>query len=91
MPFEERVVSRASPFVVAEDATLLTCSAEDLVVLKAFAGREQDWIDIEGIAVRRSRALDTGLIWEELTPLLELKEDAQTAPRLHRLLDGLTA
>ena len=91
MPFEERVVSRASPFVVAEDATLLTCSAEDLVVLKAFAGREQDWIDIEGIAVRRSRALDTGLVWEELTPLLELKEDAQTAPRLHRLLDGLTA
>ena len=91
MPFEERAVARASPFVVAEEAGLLTCSAEDLVVFKAFAGREQDWIDIEGIAVRQSRRLDVRLIWEELTPLLEFKEDQQAGPRLRRLLDNLSA
>jgi hypothetical protein len=87
MPFEERAVNRASPFLVAEGISLLTSSAEDLIVFKAFAGRAQDWIDIEGIALRQYRRLDEGLIWQELIPLLELKEDEQTEPRLRRLLE----
>jgi hypothetical protein len=91
MPFEERAVSRSSPFSVAEGVALLTCSAEDLVVFKAFAGRAQDWIDIEGITVRPHHRLDDALIWQELTPLLELKEDQQTGPRLRRLLERPTA
>ena len=91
MPFEERAVSRSTPFLVAEGVSLLTCSAEDLIVFKAFAGRAQDWIDIEGIALREHRRLDEGLIWQELIPLLELKEDEQTEPRLRRLLAQPTA
>jgi hypothetical protein len=87
MPFEERAVDRASPFRVAESISLLTCSAEDLIILKAFAGRPQDWIDIEGIVLRQHRRLDEGLIWQELIPILELKEDEQAAPRLRRLLE----
>jgi hypothetical protein len=90
MPFEERAVSRASPFLVAEGIFLLTCSAEDLIVFKAFAGRAQDWIDIEGIALRQHRRLDAELIWQELIPLLKLKEDEETAPRLRRLLEHST-
>ena len=86
MPFEERAVARASPFLVAEAESLLTCSAEDLIVFKAFAGRPQDWIDIEGIAIRQYRRLDSDLVWKELLPLLELKEDQQTAPRLREIL-----
>jgi hypothetical protein len=86
MPFEERAASRSSPFPVAEGVSLLTCSAEDLIVFKAFAGRPQDWIDAEGIVLRQGRRLDDGLVWEELLPLLELKEDQETAPRLRRLL-----
>lgn len=46
---EERCVARAS---------LLTCSAEDLVVLKAFAGRPRDWAGVETIVARRSAQLD---------------------------------
>jgi hypothetical protein len=91
MPFEERAVSRSTPFLVAEGVSLLTCSAEDLIVFKAFAGRAQDWIDIEGIALRQHRRLDEGLIWQELIPLLELKQDEQTEPRLRRLLAQPTA
>jgi len=87
MPFEERAVDRSSPFPVAEGISLRTCSAEDLIVFKAFAGRAQDWIDIEGIAFRQYRRLETDLIWQELSPLLELKEDDQTGPRLRRLLE----
>ena len=87
MPFEERAVDRSSPFPVAEGIGLRTCSAEDLIVFKAFAGRAQDWIDIEGIAVRQFRVLDVDLIWQELIPLLELKEDQHTTPRLRQILE----
>ena len=62
------------------------CSAEDLVVFKAFAGRERDWLDIEGIVLRQVEALDADTIWRELTPLLELKGDTEAEPRLRRVL-----
>jgi hypothetical protein len=86
MPFEERCVERASPFEIGGGRSLTTCSAEDLVVFKAFAGRDRDWLDIEGIVLRQRDALDADLVWRELIPLLELKGDAETAPRLRRAL-----
>ncbi len=79
-------VDRASPFTIAEGVTLTTRSAEALIVFKAFAGREKDWLDIEGIAVRQHGRLDESLIWEELTPLLELKEEPEAAGRLRAIL-----
>lgn len=88
MPFEEAAIARASPFRVEEGIELATCSAEDLVVFKAFAGRARDWLDIEGIAARMGPRLDEALIWRELLPLLELKEDAASGPRLRALLGG---
>lgn len=86
MPFEERTVARASDFRIGATDALRTCSAEDLVVLKAFAGRDKDWLDIEGVALRQRGRLEEGLIWRELEPLLELKEDAVTGERLRALL-----
>jgi hypothetical protein len=64
---------------------LVTCSAEDLVVLKAFADRMQDWLDIEGIIVRQGASLDRSLVLQELGPLLELKEDLQAQVTLRSL------
>jgi hypothetical protein len=86
MPFEERAVARASDFAISPDVSLLTCGAEDLIVFKTFASRDRDWLDIEGIAARQAGRLDEALIWAELTPLLELKEDMQSADRLRRTL-----
>jgi hypothetical protein len=88
MPFEERTVERASRFAISESESITTCSAEDLIVHKAFAGRDKDWIDVEGIIVRQSGRLDHQLIWDELLPLLELRDDTTTEPRLRTLLDG---
>ena len=87
MPFEEHAVARASDFTIAPSAVILTCGAEDLMVFKAFAGRPQDWLDIEGIAVRQAGRLDERLIWTELIPLLELKETPEDAERLRAILD----
>jgi len=45
---EHRVVlieiDRSTPFDIVEGAQFTTCSAEDLLVLKAFADRAQDWL-----------------------------------------------
>jgi hypothetical protein len=66
-PFEEQVIARASTFAFAQDAVLMTASAEDLIVLKAFAGRDQDWADVRGIVVRQAQ-----LDWKQI--LLDLKD-----------------
>lgn len=87
MPFEERTVERATEFAIGEGRSLWTCSAEDLIVFKAFAGRDKDWLDIEGIVERQAAGLDRNLIWRELQPLLELKQSEETAPRLRVLLE----
>lgn len=91
LPFEERLIARATQFDCGSGATLLTASAEDMVVLKTFAGRPQDWVDVEGILIRQGDALDWDLILEELTPLCELKESPESVDRLVRLRDELAA
>ena len=86
LPYEERVIDRATTFDIGSANTLTTCSAEDLVILKTFAGRDRDWADIAEIAARQSGKLDKKLIYRELKPLLELKEDTESGKRLRKLL-----
>lgn len=47
LPFEQRAADRATPFEIGPGESLRTCGAEDLIVHKAFAGRDRDWADIE--------------------------------------------
>jgi hypothetical protein len=86
MPFEDRAITRASEYDIGEGIGLRTCSAEDLIIFKAFANRAQDWLDIEGILVRQGGRLNMNVVWAELLPLLELKDDAETAERLRTLV-----
>lgn len=86
VPSEEQAVARATDFAVATGVALRMCSAEDLVVMKAFAGRDRDWLDIRGIIARQAGRLDHALIVAELDPLLELKEDRESGRRLRALL-----
>ncbi len=91
IPFEERMVERASPFAFAPEVSLVTCSAEDLVVLKAFAGREVDWVAIEGILIAEGERLDWDYVDQQLSPLCKLKEDPQGVVHLARLRKRLQA
>jgi hypothetical protein len=84
LPYEEEVVRRSSPFEYPLNTTLRTCSAEDLVVLKAFAGRSQDWVDVERIIVRQTGKLDWDYIHARLTPLAELKESPEILEQLEQ-------
>lgn len=85
LPFEERCVGRASDWELAPGTVLRTCSAEDLVVLKAFAGRPRDWVDLENVLVRQRLSLDWALVVRELRPLLELRETPENLDRLQAL------
>ncbi|MEI6669875.1 MAG: nucleotidyl transferase AbiEii/AbiGii toxin family protein [Acidobacteriota bacterium] len=86
MPFEEHAVERASAWPLSGQQTIRTCSAEDLVVFKAFAGRDKDWLDIAGIVVRQGKRLDGELILAQLAPLLDLKGTTEDLQRVERLL-----
>lgn len=84
LPFDEEVVARASTFVDGE-LSIRIATAEDLIILKAIAHRDQDLVDIRTIAeiqpvidrerIRRwvrdySDLLDTPELWSEIEPLL---------------------
>lgn len=73
LPFEERSVARASVWPVPGTQPLRTCSAEDLIVHKVFAGRDRDWADVGGVVARHGDGLDRELIVAELEPLLEIR------------------
>jgi nucleotidyltransferase AbiEii toxin of type IV toxin-antitoxin system len=84
LPFEESAVARSSGFVFPGNVTIRTCSAEDLIVMKAFASRTKDWMDVEGIIIRQGTNLDWTYVLSELKPLVELKGDSEILEQLER-------
>lgn len=84
-PYEEQVISRASYYEFLPNLNLLTCSAEDLVVLKSFAARARDWADVESVVVRQEGKLDWSYIEKNLEPLVLLKEEPEILDKLRSL------
>ena len=58
LPFEEVCIVRATDFEFEPGCVLRTCSAEDLVVMKLFASRERDWLDVQSVADRLGERLE---------------------------------
>jgi predicted nucleotidyltransferase len=85
-PFEESAVERARKVQVIPGVRLRLCTAEDLIVYKAFAGRALDWADVESVIAKQPRGkLDWRYVYTQLKPLAELKEDPHILPRLKEL------
>jgi hypothetical protein len=85
LPFEAQAVERATLFEFAPGCSLRTCSAEDLMVLKLFAFRPQDLVDVESIAARQGRSIDWTYVLENLAPLAEVKDEPAIMNTLTRL------
>jgi hypothetical protein len=89
LPFEKAAVARASAIELLPGKPVRLCSAEDLVVFKAFADRPRDWIDIDSVIARQGvTALDWALIDSQLSELAALKEQPELVEKLHRLRAG---
>ncbi|MBK8090838.1 MAG: hypothetical protein IPK32_02255 [Verrucomicrobiaceae bacterium] len=86
LPFEDQAVKRAVKIEMEPGASLRLCTAEDLLVMKAFASRPLDWNDVRGILVRQgTRKLDWSYIHRQLTPLCEIKEAPEILTQLEKL------
>ncbi len=86
LDYERNVIQRSSLFKFAPECLLRTCSAEDLIVLKSFADRSIDWIDIEGIFARSGNRLDEKYILENIIPLADAKEAPGITERVKKLI-----
>jgi len=86
-PFEIEMIKKRSFFLYQPNCHLMTCSAEDLIILKAFANRSKDWSDIESVIDKQGKKLDTKYINKLLLPLCELKEEPEIMDRLNNLFD----
>ena len=85
LPFEESAVARASDFEFVPGEALRVCAAEDLVVMKAFAGRPHDWGDIDAVLARHANRLDWNYVYGHLSPLAELKQAPELVVQLRAL------
>ncbi len=86
LPFEEQMISRAANVEFLPGIELRLCSPEDLIVLKSFASRAQDWLDIASVVVRQgSDNLDWDYIISNLKPLVALKGEPEIIDRLAAL------
>jgi hypothetical protein len=88
LPFEEEMIQRAVEQHFAPGVLLPCCTAEDLVIMKAFADRPRDWLDVQGIVARQPN-LDRPYILEHLAMLSELKEAPEILARAQRILEHL--
>jgi hypothetical protein len=84
LPFEEEMFRRASRYEPVKGITITTCSADDLVVMKAFAARPRDWSDIATIFEQHS-AIDWDYVLQTLEPLAELKPEVAIIETLNAL------
>jgi hypothetical protein len=83
--YEEFLIDRAQPYELSDGRVVRLCSAEDLIVHKALAGRPQDLMDLESIVVRQGTNLDVAYVRRWLGELASVAEDAEVAARFERI------
>ncbi len=82
--YERQAIERAATTMI-EDVAVRVCTAEDLIVHKAIANREQDWIDIQGVLIRQHGKLDQGYIMHWLREFTEELESPEILTRYRQL------
>jgi hypothetical protein len=86
--YEEHAIARAVPYDLGDGREARLCSAEDLIIHKAVAGRPHDVLDIEGIVARQGAALDAAYVRRWLDELARLSDDPEVTARFERIWDA---
>jgi len=64
--------------------TIRLCSAEDLIIHKAVAGRPQDISDVQGVVYRQGDKLNTAYIRQWLNEFADALADPEIVERFER-------
>jgi predicted nucleotidyltransferase len=87
--YEEHIITRAVQYAV-DELSIWVCTAEDLIIQKAIAGREKDWQDIEGIIIEQSGKLDQTYLEDWLTQFAEVLEQPEILRQYHHIWQRIT-
>lgn len=82
--YEELIIERA----VQRDLggwSAWICSAEDLIIQKAVAGRGKDWPDVEGLLIEQYGKLDEAYIEDWLSQFVEALEQPEILQEYQKL------
>lgn len=86
--YEDSLFARVKSIEVEPGRRLDICSAEDLVIHKALAGRPQDLADVQGIILRQGNALEVRYIRRWLGQFSRGLEDPAILERFRQLWDA---
>lgn len=84
-PYEEQIIARSRSCMFDSGHSLRVCDLHDLVVMKAFAGREQDWADLQYLVAWQRESIDWNKVVPPLDELCGLAENFDSVPRLAQL------
>jgi predicted nucleotidyltransferase len=79
--YEDEVMQRAVEVELEPGKAVRVCSAEDLIIHKAIAGRPQDVRDAEGIVYRQREGLDAAYIRTWLQAFADLLDNPEIIQR----------
>ncbi|MDY7075312.1 MAG: hypothetical protein SXV54_00170 [Chloroflexota bacterium] len=82
--YEEEVMARMVDWELEPGKVVHLCSAEDLIIHKAVAGRPQDLRDIEGIIYRQGPTLEAATIYRWLEAFAEVLEQPDFSERFEK-------
>lgn len=82
--YDLTVFERAIPYAV-NDLKIWLCSPEDLIIYKAIANREKDWLDIERILAEQIDKIDVNYTKKWLTQFVEALEAPEILNRFSSL------
>lgn len=83
--FEEQSLQRAVQGKV-NDLSIWVCTAEDLIIQKAIAGRPKDWQDIEGIIIEQFGKLDKNFLDDWLKQFADILERPELYTKYQQIL-----
>ena len=83
--YEDEVMRRTVLYELEPGRQVRLCSAEDLIIHKAVAGRPQDVRDIEGIVYRQGLSLEANYIRQWLQDFSEILESHEPLERFEKL------
>jgi len=84
--YEDELFRRAVDYEIEPGKAIRLCSAEDLIIHKAVAGRPQDLSDIRGVVYRQGEQLDLAYTRRWLKAFAEALSDPEILERFETML-----